>query len=57
MGYAHRLNTHISVGISLYPVDGASVEQLLARADDAMYQAKRHGGSACRFSLLNLPTD
>lgn len=54
---AHRLNAHISVGISLYPVDGASVEQLLARADDAMYQAKRHGGSACRFSLLNLPTD
>lgn len=54
---AHRLNAHISVGISLYPVDGASVEQLLARADDAMYQAKRRGGSACRFSLLNLPTD
>lgn len=47
---AHRLSTHISVGISLYPGDGADVEQLLARADDAMYQAKKRGGSTCRFS-------
>ena len=54
---AHRLNTHISVGISLYPWDGASVEQLLARADDAMYQAKRRGGSACHFNLLSQPAD
>ena len=35
----------------------SSCGQPLERADDAMYQAKRHGGSACRFSLLNLPTD
>ncbi|MBT9263698.1 diguanylate cyclase [Pseudomonas sp. MG-9] len=47
-----RIETHISVGISLYPADGASVEQLLERADSAMYEAKRSGGNACRLSLL-----
>jgi len=58
---AHRLRTHISVGISvgisLYPADGVSVEQLLARADNAMYQAKRRGGSTCHLSLIKQPAE
>ncbi len=33
-----------SIGISLYPVDGNTPEQLLAHADEAMYGAKRRGG-------------
>ncbi|VVP24225.1 hypothetical protein PS732_04041 [Pseudomonas fluorescens] len=48
----HRIEMRISVGISVYPADGTSVEQLLGRADNAMYEAKRNGGNACRFSLL-----
>ena len=33
-----------SIGISLYPDDGDTPEQLLAHADEAMYAAKRRGG-------------
>jgi diguanylate cyclase (GGDEF)-like protein/PAS domain S-box-containing protein len=34
-----------SVGIALFPEHGSTVEALLARADRAMYQAKRAGGN------------
>lgn len=34
-----------SIGIALYPAEGASAEQLLALADRAMYQAKQQGGN------------
>jgi diguanylate cyclase (GGDEF)-like protein/PAS domain S-box-containing protein len=54
---SHRVSTHISVGISRYPADGACVEQLLARADDAMYQAKKGGANACRLSWLQGPVE
>jgi len=33
----------ISVGVAQFPADGETPEALLARADAALYQAKRHG--------------
>lgn len=39
-----------SIGISLFPEDGAEVEALLESADAAMYRAKRVEGSSHRFS-------
>jgi len=39
-----------SIGISLYPEDGASEDQLLARADQAMYTMKRKGRRGFVFS-------
>ena len=39
-----------SVGIALYPDTGTDVEQLLALADAAMYEAKRAGRNAYRFA-------
>lgn len=40
-GHALRITT--SIGLALFPDDAASVEDLLARADAAMYEAKRAG--------------
>ena len=37
------LNVSTSIGVSLYPQHGASSEELMQLADEAMYQAKRSG--------------
>jgi diguanylate cyclase len=48
LGAPHRVGDHVlrltaSIGISVYPEDGADADTLLAHADAAMYRAKRHG--------------
>jgi diguanylate cyclase (GGDEF)-like protein/PAS domain S-box-containing protein len=53
----HRVETAISIGISLFPGDGSGVDDLLAQADKAMYLAKRNGGNACRFSFEDIPAE
>ena len=42
----HRLFISVSVGISLFPSDALSAEQLLRNADAALFKAK-HNGRAC----------
>ena len=39
-----EIYTGVSIGISLFPEDGHSVEELMRYADIAMYQAKQQGG-------------
>lgn len=39
----------VSVGISIYPNDGESAEELLKNADIAMYDAKKSGKNTYRF--------
>lgn len=39
----NQLHIGISIGISFYPVDGKTMDTLITKADDAMYQAKRAG--------------
>lgn len=45
----HRLQIGISIGISIYPLDGEMQEELIRKADQAMYAAKQAGGSTYRF--------
>lgn len=45
------VHTSVSIGIAMYPADGASIEALLAHADAAMYSAKQQGrGNVRRFA-------
>ncbi len=44
-----ELHTSVSIGISVYPDDGASVEALLQSADTAMYHAKESGRNNFKF--------
>ncbi|MDO8696950.1 MAG: GGDEF domain-containing protein [Pseudomonas sp.] len=45
----HELKIHASIGVSLYPRDGISAEQLLQYADSAMYSAKNSGRNTYTF--------
>lgn len=44
-----ELNTSASIGIALYPDDGADFETLLKKSDMAMYRAKAAGRNTYRF--------
>jgi diguanylate cyclase len=44
-----ELHVSPSIGIARYPMDGQNAEDLLARADEAMYFAKRCGRNTFRF--------
>jgi diguanylate cyclase (GGDEF)-like protein/PAS domain S-box-containing protein len=47
----HHRSIGVSIGISLYPLDGADAETLLNRADEAMYRVKKRGkGGYLRYS-------
>jgi diguanylate cyclase (GGDEF)-like protein/PAS domain S-box-containing protein len=47
----HILHVGASVGIAVAPGDGTSVDELIANADLALYQAKSEGGRTYRFFL------
>ena len=44
---SHALTISASVGVALYPEHGASPEELMKRADIALYESKRLGRNRC----------
>jgi diguanylate cyclase (GGDEF)-like protein len=46
-----------SVGISTYPVDGTAEEELIRKADIALYRAKNDGRGSIRFYDATMHTD
>ncbi|MBU0674783.1 MAG: EAL domain-containing protein [Proteobacteria bacterium] len=50
-----ELRVTTSVGVAMYPFDGADVESLVKNADIAMYRAKDEGGS--RYVFFSQDTD
>ncbi|MDU2064529.1 MAG: sensor domain-containing diguanylate cyclase [Sporomusaceae bacterium] len=46
-----------SIGISLYPLHGATVEDLITKADQAMYQIKKHGKNGYIFADVEIKSD
>jgi diguanylate cyclase (GGDEF)-like protein/PAS domain S-box-containing protein len=46
----HSAHVTASIGVSTYPHDGTDLQQLLTRADNAMYQAKTAGRNDVSFS-------
>jgi len=51
----HELNVSCSVGIAVFPGDGGDLDELMRRADAAMYEAKTAGRDMAR--LYSLETD
>lgn len=47
----------LSIGISVFPNDGKSVQTLLKNADMAMYKAKNDGGDKYRFFMPQMNED
>ncbi len=45
----HDISITVSIGISVYPEDGDSTDELLKNADIAMYKAKEAGKNNCQF--------
>jgi len=43
------LDINVCVGVSTYPTDGQTAEDLMVKADTAMYEAKEHGRNTYRF--------
>jgi diguanylate cyclase (GGDEF)-like protein/PAS domain S-box-containing protein len=45
----HDVSVQASIGIAVFPQDGADVDTILQAADQAMYQAKMNKGGYCFF--------
>jgi diguanylate cyclase (GGDEF)-like protein/PAS domain S-box-containing protein len=51
----HRLQVSASIGVTLYPQDGADADLLMRHADQAMYLAKQSGKN--RYHLFDVSQD
>ncbi|SAL35843.1 putative bifunctional diguanylate cyclase/phosphodiesterase [Caballeronia concitans] len=53
----HAVHISLSVGIAIYPDNGADQQELLSNADAAMYHAKALGSGSCCFFEPSMQAD
>ncbi|MEZ2350048.1 putative bifunctional diguanylate cyclase/phosphodiesterase [Caballeronia sp. RCC_10] len=53
----HDVRISLSIGIAIYPDNGADQEELLSNADAAMYHAKALGSGSCCFFEPSMQAD
>lgn len=53
----HRIDIGASIGVALAPRDGTDADQLLKKADMALYAAKNAGGGGHRFFAAAMESD
>ncbi|MFP4316973.1 MAG: diguanylate cyclase [Desulfovibrionales bacterium] len=51
IGNGTHVRVTASLGIAIYPEDGHEVVDLIKKADEAMYRAKREERSYCFFDM------
>lgn len=49
---ARQVSVGVSIGIAFAPIDGSTTDELLAKADSALYRSKAQG--RCRFSFFGM---
>lgn len=49
-----RLHISMSMGVAIYPTDGLTLDELIHRADKALYIAKENGGNQYRLERYPL---
>lgn len=54
--HPHEFHTTASIGISIYPADGVTVDALLARSDEGLMHAKKMGRNTFRFFSAGMAT-
>ena len=50
----HRIDIGASIGIAMAPIDGVNADELLKKADMALYSAKNGGGGGHRFFAMDM---
>lgn len=51
--YDNKVNVTVSIGIAIFPQDGINTEDIIDKADWALYRAKKNGrNNVCLFSSL-----
>ncbi|MFA5976525.1 MAG: diguanylate cyclase [Elusimicrobiota bacterium] len=46
----------VSIGVATYPVHAATIDELIKRADEALYWSKSHGRNRIRLYSFEIPT-
>ena len=53
---SQEFNVGASIGISIYPNDGNNIKELITKADDTMYEAKKEGKNRYQFYSDTFPS-